>query len=103
MRGIQTLHTNLLPSAVIIGSNRKGQRNVHQKRRDDALAYRYYYHAQLLRKRYDDCLVSLEVEFHLTPAVIIQRLNTREPMLKELVSQKVTKEALKRKLPHYTW
>ena len=103
MRGHHTLYTSIFPSAVVVESPRKGQRNVHMDRRDEALASRYYYHAQILRRRYDDCLANLEQEFFITPSVIVQRLNEKQPYLKDLVSRKTTVSELKKLYPHFVW
>ena len=103
MRGQHTLYSSIFPSAVVVEAPRKGQRNVHIDKRDEALACRYYYHAQILRRRYDDCLQHLELEFFITPSVIIQRLNDKQSLLKELVSKKTTVAELKKQYPYYVW
>ena len=103
MRGQHTLYTAVFPPSVSIEPPRKGQRNVHRDRRDDALACRYYYHAQIMRRRYDDCLLNLEQEFHITPPAIMQRLKEKQAYVKELVAQKTTVAILKKLYPHFVW
>ncbi len=103
MRGHQTLYTSLFPSSVVVEAPRKGQRNVHLDRRNEVLASRYYYHAQILRRRYDDCLHHLEQEFFITPSVIVQHLNEKTGFIKELVAKKTNITDLKKLYPHFVW
>ena len=102
MRGQHSLINNL-PSSIEQKPEQKGQRNVHLDRRDDALAVRFYYYYHLLRIRYDDILLKLEMEFFITPNVIIQRLGTRNAFMKDLSKQEPKLNDLKKMLPFYSW
>lgn len=71
--------------------------------RDEALACRYYYHAEIKRLRYDDCLGELEKEFFITASVIMLRLTISHSYLKGLVNEKATVNKLKKKYPFFSW
>jgi hypothetical protein len=88
MRGQLSLIT-ALPSSIEPKPEQKGQRNVHLDRRDDALAIRFYFYYQL--------------EFFITPNVIIQRLNQRTDFMKELSGKNPKLADLKKMLPFYSW
>jgi hypothetical protein len=103
MRGKTTLYNDLIPSSIPDTLGEKSQRNTFLDRRDDKLAHRYYYHAHLIRRRYDDCLSELHLEFDLTPNVIVQRLSSRVDMIKALVNQETTPSELRKKYPFYNW
>jgi hypothetical protein len=102
MRGKTTLYNDLIPTSLeTIGQ--KNQRNALIDDRDNALAHRYYYHAHLIRRRYDDCLSELSAEFFITPNVIVQRLSSRVDMIKSLVNQEATPSELRKKYPFFNW
>ncbi|MBY0244489.1 MAG: hypothetical protein K2Q03_03440 [Sphingobacteriaceae bacterium] len=102
MRG-QTTLTSILPSSVTSDSQRKGQRNVLIYQRDEALAYRYYYYAEIKRLRFDDCLLKLEKEFFITANVVSRRLVNQTDVVKKLVAQKARATYFKKKYPHFSW
>ncbi|MFB9862732.1 hypothetical protein [Rufibacter immobilis] len=103
MRGHETLFTNLFPPSVSLEAPKQGQRNTQTDRRDDVLAHRYYYWVHLRRNRYDDALAELEKEFFLSAAVVVQRLDRRRELLRELVAWKPNPRQLGVKLPHFNW
>ena len=103
MRGHQTLYTDVFPSSVTVKEESISKRNVHRDKRDEVLACRYYYHAHLMRRRYDDCLLNLEQEFHITPPAIMQRLKEKQAFVKELVAQKATAARFRKLYPFFTW
>jgi hypothetical protein len=102
MRGKNTLYNDIIPSS-IQERGRKSHRNTFLEERDDALAHRYYFYAYLCRCRYDDCLVNLSREFFLSHNVIIQRLNKRTDLIKELVGANTNQTELKRMYGHLNW
>lgn len=103
IRGKQSLYDSLFPSSVKDQSENKGKRNVFIEQRNDALACRYYYHAQIKRIRYDDCLLKLNQEFFLSPNVIVQCLTERTEFIKKLVVANATNSVLSRRYPHFRW
>jgi hypothetical protein len=103
MRGQKALYTSLFPSSITSAPENKSKRNVYIDERDDAMACRYYYHAQLRRIRYDDCLVELYKEFFLSPNVITQRLMMRQEFIKKLITDKATRTHFRKKYPHFCW
>jgi len=102
MRGKNSLYNDIIPSS-IAELGKKSRRNTFLEERDDALAYRYNYHAHLCRLRYDDCLVGLSAEFFLSHNIIIQRLSRRTDLLKSLVSANMQAGELRRLYPYYAW
>lgn len=102
MRGQQAITSNF-PSAIDPKPEQKGHRNVHQDRRDDALAARFYYHFHICRVRYDDCLLLIEQEFFITTLYIAQRLSTRGDYMKKLVKMEAKTTDLKKLFPFYAW
>jgi len=102
MRGQQAI-IKIFPSQIKPKTEQKGHRNVHMSRRDDALAVRFYYYYQIVRKQYEDTLLALEVEFFITPDVIVQRLSARTEYMKELTRSEPKITDLKKMLPFYSW
>lgn len=103
MRGHKALYTSVFPSSISVDSNQKGKRNSYIEERNDAMACRYYYHAQIRRIRYDDCLNLLNKEFFLSPNVIMQNLMHRQAYIKKLTEDKITPSQLKKLYPHFVW
>lgn len=103
MRGQYSLFTSVFPSAIEVNPDNKGRRNVLLDKRDEALVYRYYFHGEIKRKRYDDCLADLEKEFFITAGVITQRLELNIDLLKRVTTQRAGLTVLKRKYPHFNW
>ncbi|WP_192821211.1 hypothetical protein [Rufibacter sp. LB8] len=103
MRGREVLYDQVFPTSVNLGERVKGQRHTQTDRRDEDLTYRYYYWGHLKRKRYDDSLAELEKEFYITAAVVVQRLDKKRDLLKDLVARKALPRELKKRLPHFDW
>lgn len=106
MRGERTLFGDLFAQTETIETVEKKQqrpRNYFQPERNTALVYRYYFHAELNRKRYDDCLIELEKEFYLTTPRIIVILTECNNMLKSVITQKPSIKELEQMLPHFNW
>lgn len=102
MRGENALYNDIIPNS-ITPVGQKSKRNAFIEERDDALAHRYYYYANLCRFRYDDCLVNLSKEFFLSHNVIIQRLGRRTDTIKRLVSENVGHLELRRLYGYFSW
>jgi hypothetical protein len=102
-RGQNSLFNSIFPSSVPFNPNNQGKRNVLIEQRDEAMLSRYYYHAEIKRTRYDDCLTALEKEFFITAGVITQRITLNVETLKKLVSIKATGNQLKKRYPHFDW
>lgn len=102
-RGQQALFTTLFPTSVTPpDSDTKGERLFIDKR-DDALAYRYYFYVQIKRLRYDDCLLHLESDFFIGSRSIVLRLDSRKDLLKILIKQDAKVSVLKKKFPQFNW
>jgi len=103
MRGQQALYNDIFPSAIPETLGSKSKRNTFTNERDIAMAHRFYYHANLLRSRYDDCLFALHQEFFMTPEAIVQCLGNKQELLRQLVADHATPQELKRKYPYFNW
>ena len=101
-RGQTTLFTNIFITDTP-NTDRKGQRNVLIDRRDEALAYRYYFHIEILRKRYDDALKDLENEFFITENVIVQRLTPYADYLRSMKVKNTKPIVMRKKYPWFNW
>ncbi len=103
MRGQQSIYSDVFPPSIEVIPEPKANQGNLRNERDIAMACRYYYHAQIKRRRYDDCLMYLEIEFYLTATSIVGRLNESQKYIKELVSNKTTVSSLKERYPFFTW
>lgn len=104
MKGENILYNNIVPSSLgEQDGGTKSQRNSYLEKRSDAMACRYYYHATIRRRRYDDCLMDLSGEFFLAPETIIDRLKQRVGFVNALVNKKITTAELRRRYPHFDW
>ena len=103
-RGQQSLFTTLFPTSVTpsTDSDSKGERLFIDKR-DDAIAYRYYFYVQIKRLRYDDCLLHLESDFFIGSRSIVMRLDSRKDLLKGLIKQDAKVNVLKKEFPQFNW
>lgn len=78
-------------------------RNYYMPLRNEHLAYRYYYYAEVKFMRYDKCLQLLETEFYLTEARIVVLLSDCTDLLHSIVQRKPTVKELEKKIPHLNW
>ncbi|OJX37175.1 MAG: hypothetical protein BGO87_12750 [Flavobacteriia bacterium 40-80] len=67
------------------------------------MLHRYYFHAEINRYRYDDCIAHLEKEFYLTAPRIIVVLSASVDQLSQIVNEKPTLPELSKKFPHFNW
>ena len=104
MLGKNKLYDNLVSSSIPDRSGEKIKRNHFSDERDEAMAYRYYFHAELERRRYDDCLVTLSHLFFLTENYISEILMKNYELVRRLAYEdKPTLEELRKKYPQYNW
>lgn len=101
MRGSNTLYRSLL-AIEPPQTNGTGKR-VYLDQRDDALAYRYYYYAELKQLGYERSLSILEREFYLSQRAVILRLEQRTGLIKQAVRERVRVADLRGLFPHYNW
>lgn len=102
MRGKRKLFSELIPkNTVAVGV--KSQRDTGLDNTRDKMAYRYYFHSYICRKRYDDCIAELHQEFDKQANTIIKNLDLRYDLIKELINNKTTTADLKKKYPFYNW
>lgn len=75
-----------------------------KKRRDLALAYRYYYYVQVKKLRFIDVLDALSVEFYISPVRITDILQ-REVYdeMSSIMRRRPELKELKEKYPHTAW
>jgi hypothetical protein len=102
MRGRAPIE-RIFPTSIESKPEQQGHRNVHLTRRDDAIAIRFYFYHHIKRLRYDDILLKLEIEFYLTPNMLMKRLNDRTDLMKELSKKDTKISNLKKILPYYNW
>ncbi|MBA3901485.1 MAG: hypothetical protein H0X62_14990 [Bacteroidetes bacterium] len=102
MRGQKSLFSDLFHVASV-KKEKQRPRNYFQPERNQALVHRYYYHAEINRLRYDDCLLQLEKEFYLTTPRLIVILTESSELLNEVALEKPSVKELENKFPHFTW
>ncbi|HRO75774.1 MAG TPA: hypothetical protein PLP27_06480 [Crocinitomicaceae bacterium] len=103
MRGQQSLFTELFTGQQTVSKQTKRPRNFYLPERNNALLHRYYFHAEINRYRYDDCLAMLEKEFYLTIPRIVVVLSEQATRLSEVVQQRPTISSMKKMFPHFNW
>ena len=101
-RGKKTLYNSLIPEKTP-PAGVKSQRDTGLDNMRDKMAYRYYFHAFICRKRYDDTLNELYFEFDKQVDTIINHLKLRTDLIKALSANKTTTLELKKKYPFYNW
>ncbi|MEJ5316770.1 hypothetical protein [Tenuifilum osseticum] len=84
-------------------TGQKGRNPDLLQRRDQKLAYRFYYHAQLRGLSYSDTLKVLSEEFDLCERVVVDRLRANQQLVDELFASRPTATRLRRAYPFYTW
>ncbi len=98
-RGKHILYNSLIKKAKAGKINRKN----YIENRNDALACRYYFHADVNRLRYDDCLTTLAAEFFISPDSIVKCLMLRVGYIKRLSDKSITTAELRKLYPHFNW
>jgi len=98
-RGKHILYNSLVKTAKPHKKNRKN----YIELRNDALACRYYFHADINRLRYDDCLKELSNEFYISEDTIVRCLLHRVDYIKILSNNTLTTAELRKQYPHYNW
>lgn len=81
----------------------QSQRDTGIEKTRDKMAYRYYFHAVVCRKRYDDCLNQLHLEFDKQIDTIVNHLKKRLDLINHLTKNQTTTAQLKQKYPYYNW
>ena len=102
IRGKQTLYNHLVPISTP-EAGVQNQRDTGLDKTRDKMAHRYYFHAVICRKRYDDCLTELYEEFDKQIDTIIKHLKLRLDLINDLTKKKTTTADLKRLYPYYNW
>jgi len=102
MRGQKTLFADLFETS-LTPKEKQRPRNYFLPERNEALVYRYYFHAEVNRLRYDDCLVNLEREFYLTTPRLIVVLSCNSDLLSEIIKKRPSTRELETKFPHFSW
>ncbi len=100
MRGRKTLYQDLFIDKPTPSGDGK---RLYLDRRDEALAHRYYFYANIVGYSYEACLLRLEEEFYLSSRAIIQRLDQNMDVLKSLIKTAPKLSEIKQKYPYYTW
>lgn len=103
MQGQQQLFTSLFASAPTVKRKPSIIQLESTDARDKCLVYRFYYHIEIQRTRYDDVIADLEREFFISQCVIVKRLGIQYDLLKEVVEQKPRLPKLKKLYPHLVW
>jgi hypothetical protein len=103
MRGQQSLFSSLFVETVPKTAQKQRPRNYYQPERNEALVHRYYYHAEMNRLRYDDCIRQLEIEFHITAPRIISVLTECTSIIESVINTKPSIKDLENKFPWYSW
>jgi len=102
MRGQQSLFSSKFIKEVEPRAKQR-PRNVFQPMRNKALIARYYFHAEINRYRYDDCISLLEKEFYITSHRIIQVLSDHTHRINDLIQETPSSKDLAERHPHYNW
>lgn len=102
MRGQQSLFNDVFAKKEKKTTTQR-PRNFFLPERNEALLYRYYYHAEINRYRYDVCLEELEKEFYITSLRIVFVLSENAEKLSEIVNNKPPVNEIAKIFPHFNW
>jgi len=100
-RGKSVLYNQLIPNSV--AKNKGNGRKPYLEARHSAMACRYYYHAYICRRRYDDCLNHLSEEFFLSPQQIVNQLQSRLALINSMVEDDMPPAELRKRYPFFDW
>lgn len=100
MRGIDTLYKSIFTVQPPQTGNGK---RLYLDERDTALAYRYYYYAELKRFGYERTLSELEREFYLSQRAVVLRLERKTDLIKTALTNAVKLADLRGLFPYYVW
>ena len=103
MRGQQSLFSKKFIKESTQQRDQQRPRNYYQPERNKALIARYYFHAEINRYRYDDCIGLLEKEFYLTSARIIHVLSNNSERINDLIREEPSHKDLAERHPHFNW
>jgi len=100
VHGKQKLYDNLISSSLPEAIDKP-----LSAQRDEALVHRFYFHAELERLRYDDCLLELHKTFFLSIEYLPKLLGKDENfnLLKRLTSDKPNLNDLRKRFPQFNW
>ena len=101
MQGQQLLFNGLIGNSSPV--RKSAPQTEATARRDEKLAYRYYYHIEIQRTRYDDVLLELEKEFDISSSIVVKCLKVRYDLLKQLLETKPPIGKLQKLFPYYVW
>ncbi len=82
---------------------RRGRSESRLQNRDEKMAYRFYYHAEICKLKYSSVLSSLSVEFDIDESVVTVRLKKIADILDRIFKEKPTVRSLRKKFPYYSW
>lgn len=102
LRGKRILYDTIVPT-ITPEAGKQSQRDTALNSFRDKLAYRFYFHSVICRKRYDDCLNALHFEFDKQPDTLIKHLACRTELTTALTRNKATTADLKKVYPFYSW
>jgi hypothetical protein len=83
--------------------SRKGRSNTRICSRDEKLAYRFFYHSEILRENYHNVLAALEQEFDIDQSVITVRLKLNGDVLDRIFKEQPAVKLLQKKYPYFSW
>jgi hypothetical protein len=82
---------------------RKGRSESRIQSRDEKLAHRFYYHAEVCGHKYNAVLAMLSSEFDIDETVVTARLKMIAPVLDKVFNEKPGVRILRKKYPYYSW
>lgn len=101
MKGQYALKLNVKP--IIEPTAEIRSRNYYQPIRNKHLLIRYYYHSEIQRYRYDDCIKLLSSEFYLCERTIIDILTDNVKDLKTIAAAEPSLQDLQKQAPHFVF
>lgn len=103
MRGQQSLFASKFMDESTREREEQRPRNYYQPERNKALIARYYFHVEINRYRYDDCINLLEQEFYITAPRIIHVLTKNSERINDLINEEPSPKDLAERHPHFNW